>query len=255
MTTVDVHQPATIWESVATTRWGRYTSEVVEDAIWTACEMAGNPGSALEVGCEGGRWSRLLANMGWGLTCTDIDPHVLSLCQRRVPGANCILVSPDATTLPCAGNAVSLVLCLEVFPVIDSTWFAREASRVLTDEGVLVGVVLNRTSLRGTFVRVKQYLTGASPFYNVSYCEWRRRMRAAGFTISFERGYCWFPFTRASNSIFAPTFIRLERWLGLSRLTMLSPWVVFIARKRSSLVDVLGRAVSSNRHHRSSSSI
>src|SRR6185503_9959142 len=184
---VDVGQPATAWEFVATTRWGRYTSEIVEEAIWTACKMAGEPASALEVGCEGGRWSHLLRSLGWELTCTEIDPNALSVCQRRIPSAKCVLVAPDSTSLPCDTKSVKLVLCLEVFPVIDSTWFAPEAGRVLLDEGVLVGVTHIWFSLRGIFVRIKQYLKGESEFYNVSYFEWRRRMRDAGFEISFER--------------------------------------------------------------------
>jgi len=233
----DVYQPTTMWEMVATTRWGRYTTEVAENAVLAAAEIAGAPASALEVGCEGGRWSRMLSNMGWALTCTDIDAESLAVCQRRVPTANCIQVSPSATTLPCAARSASLLLCVEVFPVMDSAWFAKEANRVLAEDGVLVGVTLNRTSVRGMFVRVKQYLTGSSQFYNSSYSQWRRRMESAGFTITFQRGYCWFPFTRSSNSTLAPFFIGIERWLGLDRLPALSPWVVFIARKTSRSVD------------------
>ena len=231
MPTVDVYPPSTMWEAVATTRWGRYTTEVVESAVLAAAGMAGTPGAALEVGCEGGRWSRLLSNMGWTLTCTDIDAKALAVCQQRLPAANCIHVSPSATTLPCAAASASLLLCLEVFPVMDSAWFAREANRVLSAGGVLVGVTLNRTSLRGMFVRAKQFLTGKSGFYKSSYAEWRRRMESAGFTLAFERGYCWFPFARSSNSVFAPFFVSLERRLGLGHLTAFSPWVGFIARK------------------------
>jgi SAM-dependent methyltransferase len=235
---MDAHTPATVWETIATTRWGQYTTEVVEEAIKTGTAMAGPPGSALEVGCEGGRWSRLLASAGWATTCTDIDPNVLAVCQGRVPTANCVLVSPDDTTLPCATGSMNLVLCLEVFPVMDSPWFAAEASRVLAEGGVLIGVAHNRMSLRGMFVRAKQYLTvGSHEFYNVSYAEWRRRTQDAGFGISFERGYCWFPLGRESNSRLAPFFIALERWLGLSRLTALSPWIVFIARKRAHTIS------------------
>ena len=233
----EVYQPATMWEVVATTRWGRYTTEVAESAILAAAEIAGTPGAALEVGCEGGRWSRLLSNMGWTLTCTDIDADVLAVCQQRVPTANCIHVSPRATTLPCAAQSASLLLCVEVFPVMDSSWFPKEANRALSEDGVLVGVTLNSMSVRGMFVRAKQFLTGKSDFYSSSYFGWRRRMESAGFTIVFQRGYCWFPFTRSSNSSLAPFFIGIERWLGLDRLTALSPWVVFIARKTSRPVD------------------
>ena len=223
--------PATKWDTVATTRWGRYTTQVVEDVLAAACAIAGEPGAALEVGCEGGRWSRLLANRGWTMTCTDIDTQALGICQRRVPRATCIPVSPDATTLPCDTGAMSLLLCLEVFPVMDSGWFANEARRVLRDDGVLVGVTLNRHSLRGWFVRAKGRLRGDSQFYNHSDAEWRRSIRDAGFEISLERGYCWFPFSRASNSVFVPFFVRLERWLGFDRIPSFSPWVAFVARK------------------------
>jgi len=230
---VDVYQPSTMWEVVATTRWGRYTTEMAESAVLAGAEIAGTPGAALEVGCEGGRWSRLLSNMGWSLTCTDIDAQALAVCQQRLPTAKCIQVSPSDSTLPCAASSVSLLLCLEVFPVMDSAWFAWEANRVLAIDGVLVGVTLNRTSLRGMFVRAKQRLTGTSEFYKSSYGEWRGRMEAAGFTVTFERGYCWFPFGRSSNSWLAPFFVSIERRLGLGRLTAFSPWVVFIARKKA----------------------
>ncbi len=230
---VDVYSGSTNWEEVATTRWGRYTTEVVAEVLGVATEAAESPRSALDVGSEGGRWSRLLARRGWAMTCTDVDPRVLSLCQTRIPEAKCILVSADDTTLPCRTEAVNLVLCLEVFSVMDSPWFLPEASRVLPEDGVLVGVVLNRHSLRGMFVWARQLVSGVpARFYKLSYLEWRRRMADAGFDVTFERGYCWFPFTRKSDSAFAPFFVKLERWLGLNRLTVFSPWVVFVAKKR-----------------------
>jgi SAM-dependent methyltransferase len=199
--------------------------------VRAAAGIARTPGAALEVGCEGGRWSRLLSDMGWTLTCTDINADVLAVCRQRLPNANCIHVSPSATTLPCATGSVSLVLCLEVFEVMESSWFAMEASRVLSPNGVLVGVTLNRSSLRGMFVRAKRYLTGRSALYKISYAECRRRMESAGFVVASERGYCWFPFGRSSNSRLVPFFIGVERRFGLGRFTAFSPWVVFIARK------------------------
>ena len=225
-------KPRTLWETVAATRWGRYTTEVVESAVIAACDVAGAPGSALEVGCEGGRWSQFLVDRGWTLTCTDINADVLSICRQRVPDANCILVSPDRTTLPCPTATVQLVLCLEVFPVMDSDWFAAEATRVLDNGGVLVGVALNRASIRAGFVRLKEHVQGGtSYFYRHSYAKRRAVLRDAGFEILFERGYCWFPFSRASNSRLVPVLTRLERWLLLDRIPLLSPWVAFVARK------------------------
>jgi len=225
--------PVTLWETVAATRWGLYTTEVVQDFVSAGCTLAGAPGAALEVGCEGGRWTRMLARKGWSMTCTDVDATSLAICQNRVPSARCVLVSPDETRLPCETGTLRMLLCLEVFSVMDSDWFASEASRVLDDQGVLVGVTLNRWSARGAFVRLKEYLKGESRFYKASYPEWRRRMEDGGFDIVMQRGYCWFPFGRASNSLLVPAFVWLERQLGLSRLPTFSPWVAFVARKRS----------------------
>jgi hypothetical protein len=174
----------------------------------------------------------MLADKGWAMTCTDVDAAALAICQRRVPRALCTLVSPEATTLPCETGSVRLLLCLEVFSVMDSEWFAAEASRVLSEGGVLVGVTLNRRSARGMFVRLKEYLAGESRFYTVSYPRWRRRMEAAGLAIVQQRGYCWFPFSRASDSPLVPLFVWLERRSGLSRLAPLSPWVAFVAQKQ-----------------------
>ena len=97
---------------------------------------------------------------------------------------------------------------------------------------MLVGVALNRRSIRGAFVRLKERLQGGpTGFYTHQYASRRRALREAGFEIVRERGYCWFPFSRASDSRLIPLLTRLERWLLLDRLPLLSPWVVFVARK------------------------
>ena len=50
---------------VRTTRWGSYSTEVEKQAIFKANDLAGKPTTALEIGCDGGRWSMLLAKLGW----------------------------------------------------------------------------------------------------------------------------------------------------------------------------------------------
>jgi hypothetical protein len=44
---------------------GRYLTEVERRALVQASELASPPGIALEVGCDGGRWSILLRQLGW----------------------------------------------------------------------------------------------------------------------------------------------------------------------------------------------
>lgn len=130
-----------MWERVAnTTRWGAHISAIEASAIAAAAALADPPSAALEVGCEGGRWSVLLAHKDWSMTCTEVKSEPLRLCQRRIPGAKCVLVDSLSETLPCDSHSQRLLLCIEVPQVIGADWFLREASRVLAPGGVLVGV-------------------------------------------------------------------------------------------------------------------
>src|SRR5579871_1312068 len=105
---------STYWEAIADTRWGRYVSQLEKAAILRAHHLATRPTTALEIGCEGGRWSRILSDLGWSLTCTDIDPELLRVCQRRLPEARCVLVDPNSTELPSETASIGLLLCIEV---------------------------------------------------------------------------------------------------------------------------------------------
>ena len=223
----------TFWERAATTRWGRYLSRIERLGLLQAAALAGPPAEALEIGCEGGRWSKMLAGQGWRMTCIDVDPAMLAECQRKVPGATCLLSSPQAKTIPCAPAAMDLLLCVEVAPVIGSDWFLPEAGRVLRDHGILTGVCWNRTSLRGWGSRLKgrRAPPDDTVFYDRAFSRWKKDLRRAGFELVHEEGFCWGPFGRVSNSPLIPWFTKLERLLQLHRLTVFSPWVFFIARK------------------------
>lgn len=223
----------TRWEQAATTKWGRYVTQMEERAIRQAASLAGKPTWALEIGCDGGRWSKLLSDSGWQMTCTDVNSETLAVCRRRVPGAKCILSHPRDETIPCEPDSTNLLLCVEVAPVIQSGWFLPEAGRVLRENGILVGVCWNRASARGFFSRVKQRFAPPTDdtFYTRSYSAWRKDLVQAGFQLVQEEGFCWGFFGRESNSLLVPLFIRLERLLWLHRMTTWSPWVVFIARK------------------------
>jgi SAM-dependent methyltransferase len=223
----------TFWEKAAATTWGRYITEVEKRAIMRGQSLAGKPTRALEIGCEGGRWSKLLSDLGWEMTCTDLNPDVLNECHRKVPNANCILANATDRTIPCDSGSLSLLLCIEVAPVIESEWFVSEAARVLRDDGVLVGVACNKMSGRGLFIRARYKALGSKSgeFYQSSYHTFKRKLRRAYFNIVYEEGFCWGPFGRTSNSPLIPFFTRLERLLRLNRLITVSPWIAFIARK------------------------
>jgi SAM-dependent methyltransferase len=223
--------PRTYWEGVATSRWGRYVSDAEEVAIRAAAAaIAGGPREALDVGCDGGRWTGLLADLGWVVSATDINAANLAICQDRLPHSRCVLVDAESETLPFETASMSLLICIEVHDVVHSTWFPREAARVLRPGGLIVVVTWNKCSLRGAAVRVMAKLRRRPDrFYRESYLTWKRRLAAAGFRFLGERGLCWFPFTRSSDSILVPIAVALERKIGLSSLPALSPWVLVTA--------------------------
>lgn len=224
----------TYWETVAMTRWGRYTSETAKRAILFGHASSPEPSAALELGCEGGRWSRLLADFGWKMVCTDVNPEALEICRQRIPEAECILVNPDDNRIPRPSQSADLLLCIEVAPVIQSDLFIDEAFRVLRKNGLVVGVFWNLLSLRGLFVRLlKPHSPNMPVFYRLAYPPWKKRLTDKGFTLIYEEGYCWFPFHRDSDSALIPFCLAVEKGLRLSKLLAFSPWIAFVARKNA----------------------
>jgi len=221
------------WEKVADgTMWGRYVSRVEKKAVLESNRLALEPSTVLDIGCEGGRWSKLLFDLGWkNIICTDINEKALEICQRRIQTAKCILVNPNDEKIPCDNETIGLLLCMEVPPVINSEWFIHEAFRVLQNGGLVVGVFQNLLSFRGLFRHLGAFLANGYDYYKLSYAAWKRTFCRKGFTTLYEEGFCWFPFYRESNSPLIPLFTKLEHSLGLRRIAFLSPWIVFIARK------------------------
>ena len=58
MTTSQIDPPAvspkTFWETTADTRWGNYITKIEREILLAAANSFSEPGSGLEVGCEGG---------------------------------------------------------------------------------------------------------------------------------------------------------------------------------------------------------
>jgi SAM-dependent methyltransferase len=202
------------------------------DRSWSlVCACDRLPETALEIGCGGGRWSRIPASRGYSVICTDVDSASLEECHRRIPDARCILTSPDQRILPCESESVGLLFCFEVEPVTAADWFPREAVRVLKPGAVLVASFLNSVSIRGLAHRMLGHSAGEEAFYRRSYVSCRQQLRAAGFSAIEERGCCWAPFSRASDFPFVECGVRLERLLGLRYLPVASPWVIVLAQK------------------------
>ena len=225
-------EAVTYWEKVAETQWGRYISEIEKNTLLKAHRSFAKPSTAIEVGCEGGRWTKLLSESGWNMIATDVNPDVLSLCQARVPATKCILVSKTDTTLPCDDETVDMVVAIEPDVAMQSDWILPEANRVLRDGGIMVSVIWNNMSWRGIVPHWKCRIKGTYDYYTYSYPEWKNRFHRSGFRIIYAEGMCWMPFGRSSNSALIPFFTNMEKMLGLRKLTYLSPWISLIAKKR-----------------------
>ena len=226
---------ATFWDCVAATTWGSYITELERQVTIQGHLAAGTPAKAVDIGCGSGRWSKLLSDLGWQMTCVDVDRQALDICQQRIPEAKAVIVHRHDEIIPCETASKSLVLCIEV-KVIESHWFLFEVKRVLKHDGVFVGVWWNRRSWRGMAWRLKHRLMGSSDvhdFYKQSYSWWKAKLARLGFRVLFEEGLCWAPFGRTSNSALIPLAATLERATCLHRLVAFSPWIIFVARKVS----------------------
>ena len=231
--TTNVHHEALCWENVAATRrYVRHTSEIEKKAIIKTLSLAIKPTTALEIGCEGGRWSKLLSDAGWKLICMDTNRQALNICQERIPSATCILVNADDLELHCDTESVGLILCIEVPEVINASWFTNEVFRVLQKRGLIVGVFFNRLSWRGLLHPFTAFLKGGLPYvYRYSYPNWRKSWHEKGFSLTYEEGFGWSPLSKTSDSPLVPVVTRIEHYLGLRRIISLSPLIAFIAQK------------------------
>jgi SAM-dependent methyltransferase len=222
--------PSLFWEAVSEGRWGQYISAIEGDMIRFAHQQLGEASTALEIGAEGGRWSKLLADIGWQMTCTEIDPEALAVCQQRIPTSRCVLVDINSREFPCETDSQKLVLAIEVHELVEQDWFVNELNRVLQDGGIFVGVFQNKHSWRA-IMNLKSKINGTMQQYTAGFLPWKQKITELGFEILREEGICWMPFGRMSDSPLVPIATQLERALGLRKWTNISPWIVFAAKK------------------------
>ncbi len=234
----DWTSPELSWERLMLqTRYGRYANQVESMMVEHVLTRYLTPGVLLDVGCEGGRWSKVFAERGWQVIATDLDERSLRICQSRIPNVRCVLVEPDCKQLPVENESIDLLLCVEVGPVIHTDWAVREFARVLKPGGKLVGVCWNRTSWRGflyhriAFVRS----AGSHPMwgYPIRYEHFRRQMKVLGFRFEKELGYAWGPFRRTSNSPMVSIWSLFERLSGLQHFISWAPMVAFVAEREA----------------------
>jgi SAM-dependent methyltransferase len=225
-----------LWERLMIeTHYGRYADRVERSMIEHLLACSPQPGVLLDVGCEGGRWSKVFADRGWQIIATDVETKSLEACQRRIPHAQCVVADSSGDQLPAKDESIDAALCIEVAPVIHSTWAAKEFARVLKPEALLAGVCWNRASWRGFLYHRAPTLrsSGSHPLigFPIRYLDFRKQMTACGFSFERELGYAWGPFRRTSNSRLVTMSGALERLSGLQHRISFAPMVAFVCRK------------------------
>lgn len=224
--------PPGFWASVAETKWGRYITANERDVLAAVHARFPSPGDAVDVGCGEGRWTAFVAERGWSVTAIDVDPVAIAASAEVTPSARYVLVDPKSKALPVDDASADLAMCIEV-KLMHEPWLMAEFARVLRPGGVVVGIAWNTRSFRGLIARAKATVTGSGrhPYYAESYGSLVQRLGDAGFAVQSERGLCWFPFGRASNSPLVPAAVAVEQRLGLQRFPRSSPWVLFTAKR------------------------
>ncbi|MFO1144344.1 MAG: class I SAM-dependent methyltransferase [Amaricoccus sp.] len=129
------------WTRVAD-QWIAWARTPGHDAFWAyreALRAFVGPGSgpALEVGCGEGRVSRLLRELGYRVTATDVSPALID-AARGADSADDYHLAP-ATSLPFADGSFDIAVAYNVLmDVEDVPGVVRELRRVLRADGTLV---------------------------------------------------------------------------------------------------------------------
>src|SRR5579864_2046798 len=132
------------WESLMSqTRYGRYADRIESQMIQYVLAEHTEPGVLLDVGCEGGRWSKVFADRRWQIIAIDVDARALRICEARIPSARCVIADPKAHRLAADNESVDVALCVEVGPVIHRDWAVPEFARVVKRGAYIAAVCWN----------------------------------------------------------------------------------------------------------------
>jgi SAM-dependent methyltransferase len=147
--------------------WGG--PEFADRVIELVEPYVGSQADVLELGCGGGKFSRLLAPRCRSLLCSDISPemidHTRSTLSARGLGENVdyvVLNGVDFSGVP--DESADFIFSYDVqlhLPLENVFGYMRDARRVLRDNGVFMLHQVNLASLGGMEHFLKQYFAGS----------------------------------------------------------------------------------------------
>ncbi|MCH7810731.1 MAG: class I SAM-dependent methyltransferase [Chloroflexi bacterium] len=223
-----------LWQNVALTRMGAYTTSVEEAFLDEACR-ARPGGIVVDVGSAGGRLEHVLTRHADHVIATDLDrDEVYAMAED--PKVTPVLVGA-LPVLPVRDDAVDAVVAIEAPAASDQAWFREECRRVLRPGGVVLLTMYNARSYKSLFTRIRRRLRRSGTlhwddlYYQRSTAEQIQLWRAAGFQPGLMQGYYWPPLRRRSNSRWVAAGSAIERLLGLRTLVGISPCVLVELRR------------------------
>ncbi|HEY5638793.1 MAG TPA: methyltransferase domain-containing protein [Dehalococcoidia bacterium] len=223
-----------LWQDVALTRMGAYTTSVEEEFLDEALRT--RPGGVLlDVGAAGGRLEHVLTRHADHVIATDLDRdevHAMAEDPRLTPA-----VVGELPSLPLRDDAVDTVVAIQAPAASEQPWFREECRRVLRPGGAVLVTLYNAHSYKGLLTRIWHRMRSAGSqsweglYYRRSTAGNLRLWRTAGFLPRRMRGYYWAPLSRQSDSACVPASAALERVLGLRALVAFSPVVLVELRQ------------------------
>ncbi len=215
----------TFWEKGNRTKMGVYITALEMDFLFSTVKQTAKS-FVFDVGGGAGRFSIPLSEKSSNATLLDLDLHS---CKRlKFRNSNIDAIQSDARLIPVKEDAADIVVMIELLDVVkEGDLVINEIGRILKPNGQIILSFGNKSSIKGKLKswRKKPYLH--------SYKEIVACLKKNGFKIEKQKGFNWLPFGRTSNSKLLPLMARIERVLGLRRVTRYSPWILIYAVKSS----------------------
>lgn len=213
----------THWEKAAKTRMGKYLTQIETGFIQNSIDLS-HATIIVDVGAEAGRFSGLSKTNSSETISLDIDSYGLKRLKLRTKDTN--VIQADARKIPLGNETADAIFMIEVLdyiPELDQTF--AECWRTLKPNASLIVSFGNKSSLKS---KIRE-LGGKS--YQHSYKSVIKTLKQSGFSIERKTGYNWLLFGRTSQNPLIPILAKMERIVGLRRISSLSPWVIVYAVK------------------------
>jgi SAM-dependent methyltransferase len=174
------HSGAPLWLN---RYYARFQRKVYESLLARIPPVGGGEATALEIGCGGGRWVRLLASRGYRVTGIDLQADLIERNRREIPGATFLKVPLQDLASDDRFDLVSSVTVLQHNPFDEQVRMAEKIRSVMKPAGHLL--ILENIRDQGAHV------------FSNSVERWTALFQERGFRLVATRYYDFSPFSRS----------------------------------------------------------